>query len=141
QTGDLTGVGSNSFFISPIHVPPNAATFTVTAQWLGGGPTALSRASKDNGNTNNGGWSFGATTNGFSPLTLTSAPTVFTATRAFTPALRGSGTNNFVSNFVAVCAISNYPAIDSFNRLRGVAPGCNWAAAKVFNDSGHGFVG
>src|SRR5262249_25049502 len=50
----------------------------------------------------------------------------------------GWGTNNNVSNFVVLCAVSNYPVLDSFNRLWGVAPGCNWAAAKAFDDAGHG---
>jgi PKD repeat protein/subtilisin family serine protease len=136
QEGNLAGFGTGNFITSPFHVPTNLATITFTARWLGGGSSVLTRDSKDNGNTNNSGWSIGATTNGFSPLILTSAPALFNTTRAFSPALHGSGTNNNVSNFVVTCAVSNYPAIDSFNRLRGVAPGCNWAGAKVASDTG-----
>src|SRR5262249_35634347 len=110
---------------------------TIYAQWQGGGSTTLARVSKDNGNTNSS-WSLGASTNGFSPLILTSAPTFFNTARAFSPGLLGSGTNNNVSNFVVLCAVSNYPALRSFKRLRGVAPGWKWAAAKAFDDAGHG---
>jgi len=137
QDGNLAGFSSTGFIPSPFHVPTTTATVTIYAQWLGGGSTTLARVSKDNGNTGTS-WSIGASTNGFSPLILTSAPTLFNTARAFSPGLLGSGANNNVSNFVALCAVSNYPAIDSFNRLRGVAPGCNWAGAKAFDDAGHG---
>jgi subtilisin family serine protease len=115
------------------HLPTNTATFSMTAQWLGGGTTELRRYFHTNGTLN---WAFSATTSGPSPLTLT-ASAAFAQNRAWTPGLLSVGGPS-VSNFVITCYVSNYPAIDSFNRLRGVAPGCNWAAAKTITADGIG---
>jgi hypothetical protein len=44
-----------------------------------------------------------------------------------------------VSDYVTTGQVSSYPAVgDGFNKLRGVSPGCNWAGAKVFANSGSG---
>src|SRR5262249_46489430 len=38
---------------------------------------------------------------------------------------------------VVTYQIANYPGVgDGFNKLRGVAAGCNWAGAKVNSDTG-----
>jgi PKD repeat protein len=117
---------------SPIHLPIASSTFSMTAKWLGGGTTTFNRYSRTNGDT--GIWSPGGTTNGVSPLTITTT-TVFNPNRGFSPGLLSVG-GPTVSNFVVTGVVSNYPAIDGFNRMSGVAPGCNWAAAKALSDTG-----
>jgi hypothetical protein len=59
------------------------------------------------------------------------------SSRAYSQAII-QNTGGTVQAFVVTSTITDYPGVgDGFNRLRGVAPGCNWAAAKVFNDSGN----
>jgi hypothetical protein len=118
---------AGSFVPGPLHLPIGSSTLSMTARWLGGGSTSFNRYSRTNGDM--GGWSLSATSTGASPLTITTT-TVFNPSRIFTPGLLSVG-GLMVSNFVVTGVASNYPAIDSFNRVRGVAPGCNWAAAKV----------
>ncbi|MCU0917622.1 MAG: S8 family serine peptidase, partial [Planctomycetes bacterium] len=44
-----------------------------------------------------------------------------------------------VENVTIVTTVNPYPAVgDGFNRLSGVAPGCKWAAVKVFDREGGG---
>jgi PKD repeat protein len=125
-------VAAASWAKCPVHLPVAPSTFSMTAKWLGGGTTTFNRFSRTNGDTSL--WSTSATVTATSPLTLTTT-TTFNPSRAFSPALMSVG-GPTVSNFVVTAVVSNYPALDSFNRLRGVAPGCNWAAAKVFDDNG-----
>ena len=118
---------AGSFVPSPLHLPTANCTFSMTAKWLGGGTTSFNRYARTNGDFGN--WLLSAPTNGASPLTITTTLT-FNPSRAYTPGLLSVG-GAAVSNFVVTGYVSNYPALDSFNRLRGVAPGCNWAAAKT----------
>jgi PKD repeat protein len=117
---------AGSFVPNNLHLPITSSTFSMTAKWLGGGSTSFNRYSRTNGDM--GGFSLSASSSGLSPLTITTT-TVFNPSRIFTPGLL-SVSGPTVSNFVVTGYVSNYPAVDSFNRLRGVAPGCNWAAAK-----------
>jgi hypothetical protein len=125
-------------YLYPLHLPVSSATFSMTAKWLGGTSTTVGRYSRTNGDVNAADWSPGQITSGASPLTLSQAAT-FNPSRAFAPSVisvGGPGT----SNYVITAVVSNYPAIDAFNRLRGVAPGCNWAAAKTIRSDDVGSV-
>ena len=129
----LAGVPNGSFYPSLFDLPAASITCIITARWNGGGSTTLHLTSHAKGSS--GGFSSHGSTNGTSPLTL-----VVTVTgdpsRAYTAALLSSGTT---SDYVVTTQISNYPASgDGFNRFRGVAPGCSWAGAKVFDNDGNG---
>ena len=80
-----------------------------------------------------GGFGSHGSTNGTSPLTL-----VATLTGDPAPGLHGrtAGEWNDFGDYVVTSQISNYPGSgDGFNRFRGVAPGCSWAGAKVFDNA------
>jgi PKD repeat protein len=129
--GGTNTIATGSFNPTPLHLPTSTATFRMTVQWLGGATTSFNRYSHTNGDLN---WNFAntptmGTTNGPSPLSLAET-TLFNPSRAYSPGLRSVG-GPTLSNYVVMGVVSNFPAIDSFNRLRGVAPGCNWAAAKT----------
>jgi subtilisin family serine protease len=139
QSGTLgSGVPAGNFFPAPIGLPAASLSFNMTARWtgVGNGSTDLYLVWRTNGFT--GPWfGNGAPSTGTSPLTLNSTLTG-DPSRAYSPALLSSG-NPQVQNFVVTSQVGNYPAVgDGFNKLRGVAPGCNWAGAKVFANSGSG---
>jgi uncharacterized repeat protein (TIGR01451 family) len=133
--GDLSGV--SGFFPSPIDLPAISLSFNITAQWIGASNTTLYLVRHNKGTS--GGWIVMGTSSGSSPLirNRTFTPNV---NRAYSPALLGVGDGG-VADFVADCRVTNYPEIgDGFNRFSGVAPGCNWAGAKVFESDGTGFT-
>jgi PKD repeat protein len=131
--GDLAGVTAGSFFPSPFGMSAVSSTVTLVATWQGGGSTTLYLAYHTKGVS--GGWTAQASATGTSPLTLTTTFTPST-TRAYTAALiSASGVGAYT---VTVQAPEFSGLGDGFNKLRGVAPGCNWAAAKVFSNTGSG---
>jgi PKD repeat protein len=131
--GSLSGVASGSFFPNLIDLPAASITFTITARWNGGGSTTLHLVSHPKG-TSSGFGSHGSVT-GSSPLTLNITVTG-DPTRAYTAALLSSGS---MTDYVVTSQITNYPGSgDAFNKFRGVAPGCHWAGAKVFDNNGSG---
>ena len=140
QNADLNRNGNplppGWFFVFPFHGPSGSAVFTAEARWLGGGSTRLARHFLANGV--DGSWTSDIAAFGPSPLKLNPANAGFNPALRYTVAVEGVGGPS-ISNYVFTLAISNYPALDSFNRLRGVAPGCNWAGAKVLPDRGSGF--
>src|SRR5262249_24589121 len=85
-----------------------------------------------------GGWALqGSSSTGASPLTQTSTLTPL-STRAYSAALLSNG-GTTVKGYVVTNSVTNYPGVgDGFNKLRGVAPGCKWAGAKVFENTGSG---
>jgi subtilisin family serine protease len=132
--GDLSGVPSGSFYPSPIELPAASVTYSSIAQWIGGGSTSLYGAYHSKGSS--GGWTaISAAATGTAPLTETNVVTG-DPTRAYSAALLSNGA---IQSYVVTNSVTNYPgAGDGFNRLGGVAPGCNWAAAKVFANDGTG---
>jgi PKD repeat protein len=134
----LSGVPNGSFYPNPIELPATPVTVTITSRWNGsggGGSTTLHLLYHTRGTS--GGYTAQASVTGTSPLTLT---TTFTPTtsRVYSPALVSNG---HMSDYVTTCQIAGYPAVgDGFNTLRGVAPGCNWACAKVFTSAGSGVL-
>ena len=141
QNGDLTGIGSglgpDKF---PMDLPANAVTVTITAKWNGGGSTSLFLSSRAKGTGGTFGWTtVGSGASGTSPLSLvkTFVTDPGRALTNYTPVLIQNSSLS-VADYVLTIQISNAPATDDgFSRLRGVAPGCQWAMAKVLDDAGH----
>ena len=137
DNGDLTGVANGSFFPAPLDLPTTSITYSSTARWLGGGSTSLYQVYNTKGAS---AWTaLSAATAGTSPVTEANTLTAL-ATRAYCPALLSTG-GTTVTQYVITSTIPSYPAVgDGFNKLRGVAPGCNWAGAKVFTNAGSGLM-
>lgn len=131
--GDLAGVTAGSFFPSPFGMSAVSSTVNLVATWQGGGSTTLYLAYHTKGVS--GGWTAQASATGTSPLTLTTTFTPST-TRAYTAALISA---NGVGAYTVTVQAPEFAGLgDGFTKLRGVAPGCNWAAAKVFSNTGSG---
>ena len=133
--GSLSGIFSNNFVVTPMDLPTNPITFTATVRWDGGGNGTLELLSHNQG-TKTGYTVEGSGSTGPSPLSLNVNVTGNPA-RAYSPALVSNGS---MSNYVLTYQVPQYPGVDHFNRLRGVAPNCNWAAAKVFATNGNGLL-
>ncbi len=130
--GNLSGV-NGGFYPSPIRLPATSLTFSQTARWNGGGSTTLYLARNNQGEAIN--WTSEGSATGTSPL-IQSKTFTPSATRNYTSALIGNGT---MTDYVVSISLSPYDAPgDGYNRLRGVAPLCRWAGAKVFTDAGSG---
>ena len=131
--GSLNGVRSGSFYPGPIELPAASVSFTMTARWNGGGSTTLYLVYHTKGAS--GGWTALNGTTGTSPLTLTTSVSG-NSSLAYSAALISNGA---MTDYVVANQVTSYQgAGDGFNKFRGVAPGCNWAGAKVFNNAGSG---
>lgn len=137
QDGNLVGAGENGFFPSPIELPASSVTWISNARWTGGGTTEFYLVSHTKGTA--GGWSTFVTSSGPTPRTINHTFTG-NANLAYSPALTGE-LNNSIVDFVITNQITGYPGVgDGFQTFRGVAPGCNWAGAKVFQNNGSGLL-
>ena len=142
DSGDLsspTVVPSGSFYLFTIGLPATSLTYSSTARWVGGGSTSLYQVYHNKGISvdSEGVWAISTPATGTSPQTETNPFTGSTG-RAYSTALV-QNTGKKVKQFVITNSVTNYPGVsDGFNKFRGVAPGCNWAAAKVFTNSGSG---
>jgi len=129
--GSLSGIFSNNFVVTPMLLPTNTINFTATVRWNGGGNGTLELLSHNQGTK--AGWTVeGAGVSGTSPLSLNVSVTGNPA-REYSPALVSNGS---MTDYVITYQVPQYPGGDNFNRLSGVAPRCNWAAAKVFATNG-----
>lgn len=137
DSGDLTSVPNGSFYPVPLDLPSVSSAYSSTAAWLGGGSTSLYQVYHTKGSA--GGWAaISAASSGASPLTEANTLTAL-STRAYCPALLSNG--GTVTQYVITSSIANYPSAgDGFNKLRGVAPACHWAGAKVFTNAGSGLM-
>ncbi|MEI9941090.1 MAG: S8 family serine peptidase [Pseudomonadota bacterium] len=138
-SGSLSSFGAGAFSPGVIHTPNylgGSSTLTVSssATWLGGASTTFYLVTSPD---SSGTWSpffssVGPSPDSIETNSVSNAPARFSA--ALTQANAGTITNFAVANTVA-----DYPAVgDGFGALRGVAPNCQWYAAKVFSDSGAG---
>jgi PKD repeat protein len=131
--GNLTGVSAGSFYPSPFSLSPVSTTVNLVATWQGGGSTTLYLVYHNKGTA--GGYTAQNSISGTSPLTLNTTFTPLT-TRAYSAALLAA---SGVGAYNITVQANNFTSIgDGFNKLRGVAPGCNWAGAKVFSNTGSG---
>lgn len=127
QVGDLSPIASNSFIGATVAFPTSSITWTSGAKWTGGGTTSLRHMYSPNGSQSFTAFS---TNSGTSPITRVDT-FIPTNSRKYTAGLISLG-NSTVDKFVVTNIVPSYPGVgDGFNRFRGVAPGCNWAAAKV----------
>ncbi len=125
--GDISLFSNVGFMPAPFEIPNGVVTVAMTGQWDNGGSTTMSLASYDTATQRSNLTTFNPVS-GTSPLTLTAVVTG-DVRRVFTPKLNF---NASMSNTVVTWSVSNYPGSgDWFNRLRGVAPGCNYADAKI----------
>lgn len=133
--GTLSGIFSGNFVTTSFEFPTNAITFTATAIWSGGGTTTLQLMSHNKG-TKTGWVATGNPVTGSSPLSL-STPVTGVASKEYSPVLVSNGS---ITDYAINFQIPQYPGVDGFNRMRGVAPECNWAAAKVFANNGNSLL-
>ncbi len=120
----------------PITLPASSVTLKSVATWTGLSTGTLFHATWDRGTSGDNTKIVGNN--------VSDGPSSRTLTNTFTPSVQDLivvGLMNLdkkgLENVVIVTTVSPYPAVgDNFNKLRGVAPGCNWAAAKVFNRDG-----
>ncbi len=136
---DLTAASSTAFYTTPIFIlPTSSLTWRLGAKWNGGGSSTISHAYRTAGSTA----SF-TTANGASGTSVLSTSGTFTplSSRIYLSRLIQSSTTNGVTDYSVTNRIENYPAVgDGFNKFRGVAPGCNWAGAKVTSGTGSSVI-
>ncbi len=133
--GNLSGIFSGNFVTTAFDFPTNTISFTATAIWNGGGSSTLQLMSHSKGAKASWGLD-GTTVTGPSPLTLTTTVTGVPA-KAYSPVLVSNGS---MTDYAIRFQIPQYPGGDGFNRMRGVAPECKWAAAKVFANNGNSLL-
>ena len=123
---------AGDLLVEPLALVTNNTTWSATAKFQGGGETALDLDSSTAGKNN------------FNPLAegLGSSPIGFTntfspsAANIYMAAVESAVSGAVATNYVITNHLSYYPGPpDSFNRLRGVAPGCTYVAEKVATDT------
>ena len=133
QTGDLTSVPSSSFIGGFVEMPATSLTWASTATWEGGGSTTLKHLYSPSGSA-----SFTAFDTSASGTSTRSLSSVFTpsTSRIYTSGVPSIG-GSTVGDYVVANSITNHAGVgDGYNKLRGIAPGCNWVNARVATDSG-----
>jgi len=132
DSGNLSRVAPNYFYPAPIHIPAGSASLASTAIWIGGGNGTLWGAYEADGGTS---WYGINSATGASPVSVTSNFTA-TATRHYSAALLSNArmTSYAVTNTATFAGVG-----DGFNTLRGGAPSCRWAGAKVLDHTGSGY--
>jgi subtilisin family serine protease len=122
--------------VEPIWLPTGPVTLKSEASWTGGTATLLHSAWA-RGTESTGLRVIGNYGKGASPRTLTNS---FTASgqEIVNIVLMDADTQKDLDNVVIVNSVNPYPSVgDGFNKFRGVAPGCKWAAAKVYDRDGY----
>jgi subtilisin family serine protease len=120
----------------PIWLPAGTVTIKSQAFWTGGTAT-LDHFGWTRGTAGTGMNEMASRSKGSSPQVLTNT---FTASGldVISVVLADFDNQKNLDNVVIVNTVSPYPGVgDGFNKLRGVAPGCQWAAAKVTNRDGY----
>src|SRR5450432_1056313 len=135
--GNLTGVVAGSGLVNAIDIFGSPLTITSVAHWPGGGSTTLALMV---GATGAAPYVPVTSLTGTSPLTITRTFTP-DPTRHYSPLLAQRATAPLLTTYAIENTVTSYPTVDSFNTLRGVAPGCQWAAVKVFHADGTGTSG
>ena len=119
----------------PIVLPATSTTITSRATWTGGF-AALAHVRWTEGTEADDPAILGSYAKGDSPLTLTNTFTPL-KTDAFAVMLSYYDVLKWYDGVVITTTVSSYPGVDDgFNKFRGVAPGCNWAAAKICTRDG-----
>lgn len=141
EAGELRYTTSDAYpypihLVEPISLPANSVTVTCKAFWTGGS-AAIDFLRWRLGTEGTGLARVGNYMTGKSPLTLTNTFTP-SSSDVFAIMLSYYGSLTFLDGVVINTTVSSYPGVgDGFNKFRGVAPGCKWAAAKVFDRNGN----
>jgi subtilisin family serine protease len=120
----------------PLCPPPGTVTIRSVATWTG--PTAyLVHYSWSRGTVSSGLKVLGLYMRGPSPQTITNTLNL-TSNDPIGVTLAELDNLKNLGDVVITTSVSPYPGVgDGFNKFRGVAPGCKWAAAKVMNKAGN----
>jgi len=123
--------------VEPIWLPSGTAvTFKSQATWTGGTAT-LAHYAWTRGTASNNMRVVGNYAKGMSPQSLTNTFTP-SSSEIVNIVLADFDTKKDLDNVVITNSVSPYPGVgDGFNKFRGVAPGCKWAAAKVYDRDGY----
>jgi len=135
DSGNMSTLPSNWFWISPIHINASSTTFSSTAGWLGGN-TSLHQDWRNDGSTGGYTWLANSAT-GASPLSIsnTFSPS---STRQYTTELVQNGSGN-ITSYAIMNTVTNYPAVgDGRAKFQGVLKGHNWAGIRVLGADGKG---
>jgi subtilisin family serine protease len=141
QTGDLSNTTLHSWFTDPISMPGGYAQWTSTATWEGGGQVSLAHIQKSSDTDKTEEWHLiegsKTTTGDEVPSVLVN---IFRASydNFYSAALQNGG---LVKNYVIVNEFIGATEYQ-FNKFSsGVAPECNWVAAKTFDAKGESVPG
>jgi subtilisin family serine protease len=135
QWGDLSGFSAGTYNADISFSLTSSQTWSSGAYWTNGGTATLGHGFRTAGNPSSTSFLFHGIT-GSSVLTSSgSISSPSTSDLYFLEMAQGSPTN--VTDYTVTNMLSSYPAVgDGFAKFRGVAPGCNWAAAKVSTGTG-----
>ncbi|HEX7653323.1 MAG TPA: S8 family serine peptidase, partial [Verrucomicrobiae bacterium] len=131
---DLTGYATGNYIGSYLQLP-GSVTWRAGVKWTNGVAAELAIIDRFNLSGTYYNTALAAVA-GTSPLATSIAVNSPATDSMYTAALLAS---NGISGYYAITnLLTGYPAApDAFNRFRGVAPGCNWAGAKVGTDDGN----
>lgn len=115
----------------PIALPTDTGTFSSEARWEGATPGWLALVRYPQGDVDALELVQENSTDSSSPIELRyDVPRE--AGYLYCPVLLPLHDGDALSNTVIKSSVTNYPGVgDGFNKLRGVAPACRWAGAKV----------
>jgi len=119
----------------PMKLPTNLCTVASRATWTGG-TAVLAHVRWTAGTPADDASVIGSYAQGQPELTLTNS---FMPGRndVFAVMLSYYSSVTWYDGVVVTTTVSSYPGVgDGYNKFRGVAPGCKWAAVKVFTRSG-----
>jgi subtilisin family serine protease len=126
-----------AYVVDPIALAPGFYSITTQALWSGSPATLLPVHWKKG--TFGEGLNYVGTAgskSGTSPLSMQATLQVLEGTVS-SVALVANSIYGILDGAVIVNTISPYPGVgDGFNKFRGVAPACKWAAAKVYRRDG-----
>jgi hypothetical protein len=119
----------------PIWLPAGVVTIRSEATWTGVSAT-LFLTGWTRGTAGENIDVLGKYADGRSPQVLTNTFYV-TGQMVIAPSLADFDYLSDLDSVVIVTSVSPYPGVgDGYNKFQGVAPGCRWAAAKVYNRDG-----
>ncbi len=147
-TGDAAGADAGELLFSyadffadyghavePIWLPAGPVTLKSQATWTGG-TAMLIHSAWTRGTASTNLRIIGSYAKGMSPQSQTNSFTA-SSSEVVNIVLADFDTQKDLDNVVIINSVSPYPGVgDGFNKLRGVAPGCKWAAAKVYDREG-----
>ena len=145
DSDSFANMSSDEVSLSPLYLPvgrdPRLTSWNIvaTAWWTGGGSAELDWQQGSPGTSD---WFPLTGRLGESPLTLSTVhPLVPVYTRQhYTLVL--FNTSGKVRDYRIISSITNYPGVgDGYNKFRGVAPGCMWAAVKISSVDGNSVKG